>query len=230
MRSLFVIVPLLVLFKSEGILAQFTTATVVQHERHFPLEETDTTRALEINSFAYEIAAAYVHDYVALGLNVRAHLFDRFSIGVKLTINPGDGSLFTVPYFQVAWPELGGFEIGSLIRPSVTEWTVPYWESWRVWIGREREVMLVASVLSNVPLNAIGYYDAGIGIGIGERDHRLWFGVASLDDRKQSKGLACKTQWDIGPHTWLTTNASFMIAPRQGAKTFSVSAGVRQEF
>ena len=64
--------------------------------------ESDTAEApLEVTGFSYEVEAAYIQDFAALGARAQVRLFDKFSIGVKLSIDPRDGAIFTIPFFGV---------------------------------------------------------------------------------------------------------------------------------
>jgi len=191
-------------------------------------DEPSDTFSLELSQITCELSCAYVQTFVAFGLNVKARIYDHFSLGVRLSLDAEVGTLFPIPYIGFEWENVGGFEFGGLIRPTVTEWIVPYWESWRVWIGDERRIALSASVLSNVPLNAVGYYDAGLGIAMSSsRDHRFWLGVTSLD---KALGPGVKSQWEVGSYAFVTANASYMLGQKPGKAGFSLALGWKQEF
>ena len=191
-------------------------------------DEADTNAVpIEISAFHYELAAGYIGGVYAFGANIRAQVFDQFSIGVRFTLDPGTGAFFTIPYLRYLYKTVGGFEMGKLIRPTVTEFIIPYWETWSAWLGDEKIFMLRASVLSNTPLNAVAYYDLGVSLAFGEADNHVWFGLASVD---KAMGPGVRTDWEIGAHTWLLAGTSYMIGQDKDKIAFTLQFGLKQQF
>jgi hypothetical protein len=192
--------------------------------------DDDSASAFGITAFRYEIDAAMVGSMLALGADVRVDLYYPFSLGVRLSLDLDHGSLFTIPYLGVTWKGIGGFEVGRMFRPAVTTWTVPYWETWRGWIGDEKKFTLGASVLSSVPLNSVGYWDGGIGFALDDESNQLWLGVASIGPDRRAKGPACKVSLYAGEHTWVLLKASYMFSKGDSDIGTTFTAGLRQEF
>ena len=194
-------------------------------------EETDTSvTTIGITAFRYEVGAALVGSMLAVGADLRADLFYPFSLGVRLSLDLEYGSLFTIPYLGVTWNGIGGFEVGRLIRPTVSGWIVPYWETWRGWIGDEKKFTLGASVLSNVPLNAVGYYEGGFSVALNDHPDFLWVGLASISDNGRAKGPAAKASFFVGAHTWIQVKASYMFGKEEDGVGTTIATGIRQEF
>ena len=190
-----------------------------------------TALELRITRFGYSITSAYADGQLAFGVDVKARFFGPLSLGMRFTVETDFGSMFTQPYFGLNWDELGGFELGVLIRPEVTNWTIPYYENWRFWFGKPEVFALTAQVLSEAPLNAVGYWDGGVAFGFGKRDHRMFIGAASLGPGKRALGPAVRTLWDVGPHTWLNLRGSVMLVNvGEGDQRYSLAAGITQEF
>ena len=192
--------------------------------------DTSNSSDLQINGFQYEVNAVRAGRFLAFGANVRVDLFYPFSLGVRLSLDVDAGTLYTIPYFGVTWPNVGGFEIGRLFRPTVTLWTVPYWETWRIWIGNEKSFSLIATCLSSVPLNSVGYYDGGISFAIDDKPDLIWIGLASISASGRAKGPACKTSWLVGNNSWVLARASYMLGKEEGDIGYTLTIGWRQEF
>lgn len=197
---------------------------------NIPPAGDDSTSTFGITAIRYEVGAAMVGTIFAPGADIRIDLQYPFSLGVRLSLDLDHGSLYTIPYLGVTWTGIGGFELGRMFRPALTSWTVPYWETWRVWIGDEKRLALGASVLSNVPLNSVGYWDGGITLALDDRPMLLWFGVASVGSDRRAKGPAAKASMPVGERTWLLLKASYMFGAQDDDIRTTFTAGFRQEF
>lgn len=185
---------------------------------------------LAVTGFQYEIACGYFDGFGAMGAGVTLQLFEPLSIGARASVDFRDGSVFVAPFIGCSW-SFGGFEIGNLFRPSNAEWKIPYYESWRIWAGNIDVLYLSVGVLSGIPLASVGYYEAGIGLVIGETGHRVWVGAASTSLRKKAVGgPGLKTEWRLEERTWLTVNGSYLFSHETDEIRYTISAGVKQVF
>jgi hypothetical protein len=205
--------------------ALFIASSLCAQASSISPDDSLSENSFELHSLRLDIAAARVGTFFAFGLHARAELFRPFCVGVRLSYDADAGSLYTIPYVGVTLPKIGGAEIGRLFRPDVTSWTVPYWETWRVWIGDETSFTLGASVLSNTPLNAVGYYDVGVSWAFDEQQNMVWAGLASLGGKGRTKGPAVKLQWCAGAASWLLAQGSAMIGAGENEPSYSVMIG-----
>ncbi len=190
----------------------------------------DTVSPLAARSFGYAIAAGYYDSFMAAGIGMDLLLFQPVHFGARASVDFRDGSIFVAPYIGCTWP-FGGFELGTMFRPAGAEWQVPYWESWRIWLGRPDVLYLSAGVLHNVPLIDVGYYDLGVGFAFGEHNHRIWLGVASTARITRAPGgPGVKTEWWIGPNTRLTADGSCLFGAVEDETRWTATIGLKQEF